>query len=97
MVLRPSLIIFLNFEKNLRGLFGRAIMKCIIYIVSSLSITFGIMSAMQYRMLIRMSLCRAIYDFTLASDYRFAKCIRTYDAPCTFASLHVVQQLCRLI
>jgi hypothetical protein len=35
-----------------------------------------IMSAMQNRMLIRMSLCRAICDLTLASYDRFAKCIR---------------------
>jgi hypothetical protein len=48
------------------------------YIVLSLSITFEIMSAMQYRMLIQMSLSRALYDIILASYDLFFKCLRTF-------------------
>jgi hypothetical protein len=52
-------------------------------IVLSFSTTFEYLSAMQNLMLIQMSPCRALYYLTLASCARFAKCIRTYAAPCT--------------
>jgi hypothetical protein len=40
------------------------------------------MYAMLNHMLIRMSLCRAHYDLTLAACDQFTKCSWTYAAPC---------------
>jgi hypothetical protein len=62
------------------------------YIVLLLSITFEIMAALQYRMLIQMRLCRAPHDFKLASYALFSKCLRTFGTPCT---LVITKNPCR--